>query len=74
MSGYGEFTTRCGRCGDSYTGTGIVGDMKAERWLEDHHEFKCRERTPEEIEAANEKMERRAEAMFAAFNRREQGP
>ena len=55
--GYGSYTAACGRCGNSFTGTGVVGDMRAERWLKNHEKNECRLRTPEEVLRANWEME-----------------
>jgi hypothetical protein len=49
MSGYGTFTWTCGRCGESYSASGVVGDLKVDRWANHHRELhRVEDMTPEE--------------------------
>lgn len=67
--GYGTHTATCGRCGDSYSASGVMGDMKAETWRREHEQCHCRERSDEEKRAADELMALRVQSFFQMFNR-----
>jgi hypothetical protein len=49
VSGYGTCTWTCGRCGETYSASGVVGDIKVDRWARDHREeHRVDDMTPEE--------------------------
>ena len=36
---YGTCRWTCGECGESYEASGVVGELKVDRWARDHREM-----------------------------------
>lgn len=50
--GYGTCSWTCGQCGETYSASGVVGDLKVDRWASDHREkHRTEALTPEERNA-----------------------
>jgi hypothetical protein len=49
MDAYGTCSWTCGRCGETYSASGVVGDSKVDRWAREHREMhRIEDMTPED--------------------------
>jgi hypothetical protein len=66
--GYGMNKWTCGECGESFEASGVVGDLKVERWRRDHKEEHRVEKLSDE--ERNDHYRRRAESALRVSRER----